>query len=143
MANGEAVFQGNDAPLLVDIEQLCQVVEEQKAEEEDATRRAAGQGEGLEPHPKRPRTESGSPKKVKVWVDRDRIISATARSASKQCKAFQTKVEVASKSYREKLQEFKQNTDEAFCKNFQGELKIFGNRVEALGLVAEQALVIQ
>ena len=139
-SNAELAFQGEDG-FLVDVMQLC----EETLEELEPEEGQGNGGESGEPVPKRGRVDAGpggpSPEKAKPWVDRDRVVSATLRSASQQCKLFKGKAETNLKRFREKLAEFQQCEMPAFQSNFRGELKIFENRVQALGLVVERPLV--
>lgn len=123
--NGEAAFQNNDGFLLdiMDLAGAAEKAAETPAEEQEDP-------------------DNTSPEKTKPWVDRDRVISATVRSCESQIKVFKTKCESGLQDCRKALSEYKANPDQLFQKNFAGEIKILENRVEALGIVMDQASVV-
>lgn len=134
LANGESAFQSNDG-FLTDVMELIEESNKDGAEKE------GGDPEGP-PNKRQKPNEDTEAKPTKPWVDRDRVVSATVRSATSQIKVFTTKVEQNLKKSRDALAEFERNEDESFKKNFEGELLILKNRIYALGLVVDGALVV-
>ena len=88
-------------------------------------------------------TSQPSPDK-KVWVDRDRVISSTIRTATAQINAFKEKARETLAKLKASFGQYKVNAeqDADFKKNFAGELKILEVRVDALEIVVVWVSVV-
>lgn len=126
LKNGEMAFQGNDNFLL----DVTELLGKTGASEVETTTETS-----------EPQTPNNSPDKTKPWVERDRVVSATLRSAKLQIEAFKVKAQQGLDNLKAKLEEHKANKEADFLTNFAGELKVLEVRVEALKLVLDLALV--
>ena len=140
--NGEQAFQGNDG-FLVDVTELgskeakgATPITSGASVNESASSTAIGAGNE--------ESEASSEKKSqqpKVWVDRDRVVSSTIRTASSQIASFKEKAVAKLTELKENLANYQNTSEPDFNKNFAGELKVLEVRVEALELVLDLALV--
>ena len=118
--NGQEAFQEKAGFL-----DVMDIVPKEAEEEEEE---AAG---GNEDTP----DEEPDSKKLKVWVDRDKVISTTIRTVTTQHEAFKTKAEAQLDRQLKYLEEITEKAEEKFKRDFEGEIKALTVRTEALSLV--------
>ena len=118
--NGDSAFSGRSGFLLDVLELQPDVVDEAEAEEEPETS-----------------TQEPSPKKPKVWVDRDRVISSTIRTVKLQRSTFQAKAMEQLDKQKSFLTAFEEEHADEIKEQFKGELATLKVRLEGLALCLE------
>ena len=123
---GEQAFQNPDG-FLPDVMELVKEPTAAVPLPDTSSYTAASPTPGSDPSPDK--------KVVKPWVDRDRVVSATVRSATAQINSFKQKSVEQLGKLKQSLEKYKGITDGDFQKNFEGEVKVLEVRLEALSLV--------
>ena len=123
--NGEAAFSERSGFLLnvLDLQPDAEV--DGDAEPDD---NKVGDGEN---------SEEPSPKKRKVWIDRDRLISSTIRAVKLQHAAFSAKASEQLNKQKTFLKTFDRDTPHEVKEQFSGEVATLRVRVEGLATVLE------
>lgn len=81
--------------------------------------------------------------KEKVWVERDKCVSAAVRNAHAQLEAFVTKSKTQLSRQLLAEKEILSDADESFHKSFSGEIKILRVRLEACAASFHFLLLLQ
>ena len=119
--NGEAAFSERGGFLL----DVLELQPDADIAEVDTKTGAGAPAAGNDKEPSEP-----SPKKPKIWIDRDRLVSSTIRTVKHQYEQFKQKAEEQLIKQKEFLESFERDCDDSMKEHFKGELGTLRTRQE-------------